>query len=155
MSKVPSAFAQRKLCMRIVIFVAGEAKPLEPRPRGVLSLLRIGIEDLQAEPHVVESTAPRHQAVVLEHDADLAAKEVEFSERVAPDHIRLAGAWFDESGHDVEHRGLAAAGLAKDGDDLAFGDLERQFLDSDKIAASVRTLERLADILKANDRIDA
>src|SRR5262249_237065 len=141
--------------MRIVILVAGEAEPLEPRTRGVLSLLRIGIEDLQAEPHVVESAAPGHQAIILEHDADLAAKEVELPERVAPDHFRLAGAWFDESGNDLQPRGLAGAGLAKDRDDLALCDLERQFLDSDKIAASVRTPERLADVFETNDRIDA
>ena len=117
------------------------------------SPLRIGVEDLQAEPHVVECGAPRHQAVVLEHDADLAAKKIEFPERIAADHFRLAGTWLDQSGHDVEHRGLAAAGLAKDGDDLAFGDFERQFVDGDKIAASVRTFERLADVLEPNDRI--
>src|SRR5262245_18566013 len=117
-------------------------------------MLRIDVEDLQAQPHVVECSAPRHQAVVLEHDANLAAEEVEFPERIAPDHFDLAGTCLDQSGHNVEHRGLATAGFAKDSDDLAFGDFERQSVDSYKITASIRTLELLADVLEANDRID-
>src|SRR5215470_10406013 len=140
--------------VRIVILVAGKAEPLEPRPRGVLSMLWIGVEDLQAQPDVVECSAPRHQAVVLEHDADLAAEEVEFPERIAPDYFHLAGTCLDQSGHNVEHRGLATPGFAEDSDDLTFGDFERQSVDSYKIAAPVRTLERLADVLEANDRID-
>ena len=67
-------------------------------------------------------------------------------ERIAPNHFRLAGTWLDQPGHDVEHSGLAAAGLAKDGDDLALSDLERQSVDSDKITASVRAFERLGDV---------
>src|SRR5262249_41898466 len=111
--------------MRIVILVAGKAEPFEPRPRSILGLLRVRIKDLQPEPHVVERTAPGHQAVVLENDANLAAKEFEFPERIAPDHFHLAGTWFDQPANNVEHRGLAAAGLAKNGDYLALGDLER------------------------------
>src|SRR5262249_33571924 len=119
-----------------------------------LSMVRIGVEDLQAQPHVVECSAPGHQAVVLEYDADLASEEVEFQERIAPDHFHLAGTCLDQSGHNVEHRGLATPGFAEDSDDLTFGDFERQSVDSYKIAAPVRTLERLADVLEANDRID-
>src|SRR5262249_12996649 len=142
-------------CVRIVVLVAGKAEPLEPPSRGVLGLFWVRIEDLQAEPHVVKRATPGHQTVVLEHDADLAAKEFEFLERIASDHSRLAGTWFDQTGHNAEHRGLPAAGLSKDGDDLALGDLERQSVDSDKIAAPVRALESFADVLEANDRIDA
>ncbi len=91
--------------------------------------------------------APRHQAVVLEHDADLAAKKVELPERIVTDHARLAGTRLDQPGDDVEHRGLAAAGFAQHGDDLAFGDLERQSVDSDEIAASVRAAENLGHVL--------
>ena len=78
--------------MRIVVFVAGEAEPGKPAhaPCSRASL-RVGIEHLQAELDVVDRGAPRHQPVVLEHDADLAAEEVELAERiVAVDRDRAA-----------------------------------------------------------------
>ena len=65
-----------------------------------------------------------------------------------PDHFRLAGTRLDQSGDNVEHRRLAAAGFAKHGDDLAFGDFERQFVDGDKIAAPVRASNVLLTSLK-------
>ena len=61
---------------------------------------------------------------------------------------RVAGTRLDQSGDDVEHGRLAAAGLAQHGDDLALGDLERQFVHGDEIAAPVRTPERLAHVVK-------
>ena len=120
-------------------------------PRGVFRLLRVCVEDLQAEQHVVERGAPGHQAVALEHDADLAAEETELLERVVPDHARLSGARLDQAGHDVEHGGLAAAGFAQHGDDLALVDVERQLVDGDEVAAAVGAAEDLADVLEADD----
>ena len=119
--------------VRIIVLVAGEAEPREPAPRQCLrASLGIDVEDLQAEQHVVERGAPGHQPVVLEHDADLAAEEVELAERVVADHRDLAAGRLDQAGQQVEHGRLAAAGLAEHGDDLALGDLERQPVDGDE-----------------------
>ncbi len=139
--------------VRIVVLVAGEAEPRQPAPRGLLRLGRIGVEDLQAEPHIVERATPRHQPVVLEHDADLAAEKFELAERIVADDTGLAGTRLDQAGDDVEHGGLAATGLAKHRDDLALGDFERQLVDGDEVAAPVRAAERLAHVLEADDRI--
>ncbi len=110
--------------MRIVVLVAGQAEPRQPAARRVDRLLGIGVEHLQAEQHVVERGAPRHQPVVLKHDADLAAEKIEFAERIVADDAGFSGARLDQPGDDIEHRRLAAAGLAQHRDDLAFGDLE-------------------------------
>jgi hypothetical protein len=118
---------------------------------GVLGLFGLAVEDLQAEPYIVERRAPRHQPVILEHDADFAAEKIELAERRVADNADFAGTRLDQAGDDVEHRRLAAAGLAQHRDDLAFGDLERQFVDGDEIAAPVRTPERLAHVGEADD----
>src|SRR6185437_76660 len=111
--------------MRVIVLVAGQAEPRQPAAGGVFRLLGIAVENLQAEPHIVERGAPRHQAIVLEHDADFAAEEFELAERLMADHPRLARTRLDQPRDDVEHGRLAAAGLAQHRDDLALGDLER------------------------------
>ena len=137
--------------MRIIVLMAGQAEPLEPSPRGVFRLLRIAVEDLQAKPHIIERAAPRHQAIALKYDADLAAEELELAKRIVADHLCLTRGRFDQAGDDVEHGGLAAAGLAEHGHDLARRDVERQFVDSDEVAPPIRARERLADVLEADD----
>ena len=139
--------------MRIIVLVAGQAETGQPAARGFLRLLRIGVEHLKAEQHVLQRGAPRHQPVVLEHDADLAAEVVELAERIMPDDAGLTLARLDQPGDDVEHCRFAAAGLAQHGDDLAFGDLERQSVDGDEIAFAVGAAEGLGDLGKADDRI--
>src|SRR5260370_1188315 len=71
--------------------MAGQAEPLEPSARGLFRLRRRAVEDLQAEPHIVERRAPGHQPVTLEDDADLAAEEFEFGEGIVADDTGLAG----------------------------------------------------------------
>ena len=84
----------------------------------------IGVEDLQSQQHIVERCPPGHQPIVLEHNADLAAEKIEIAERVVADHFGFAGGRLDQAGDDIEHGGLAAAGLAKHGDDLALADFK-------------------------------
>ena len=78
--------------------MAGEPEPRQPLPRRGLGLGAFGVEDLEPQPHVVDRVAPRHQPVVLEHDADLAAKEVELVERIVADHTDLPAGRLDQAG---------------------------------------------------------
>ena len=78
--------------VRIVVLVAGQPEPRQPAARQRLGFLAVGVEDFQAEQHVVERGAPRHQPIVLEHDPDLAAEEFELAERVVAGDAR-PGRW--------------------------------------------------------------
>src|SRR6187549_150997 len=49
--------------MRIVVLMTGEAEPGQPAPRQFIGLLRIDVEDLQPEQHVLQGRTPRHQPV--------------------------------------------------------------------------------------------
>src|SRR5215831_5374895 len=133
--------------------MARQSKPHEPLPRGFFRLLRFGVENLQAQQHVTERGAPRHEAIALEHDADLPAEKIEFAKRVMSDHPRFAAARLDQPGHDVEHCGLAATGLAQHGDDFALVDLERQSVDRGEFAATIGTRKYFCDIPEANNRL--
>jgi len=70
-----------------------------------------------------------------------------------PAHADGAGGRLDQSGDQIEHGRLAAAGLAEDGDDLALRHVERQPLDRHQVAAAIGAVKHLADVLKADDRI--
>jgi hypothetical protein len=130
-----------------------EPESLEPAARHRLRLLGVGVEDLEAEQHVGERRAPRHQAVALEHDADLAAKELEVAKRIVPAHGDLAGGGLDQPGDQIEHGGFAAAGLAEHRDDLARRDLERQPVHCQQVATAVGAAEHLAHVAKADERL--
>jgi hypothetical protein len=110
--------------VRIVALVPRKPEALEPAACHCLRLLGVGVEDFEAEQHVGERGAPGHQAVALEHDADLAAEKLEVAKRIMPAHGDLAGGGLDQAGDQIEHGGFAAAGLAEHGDDLARRDLE-------------------------------
>src|SRR3954469_6596857 len=135
------------------MLVAGKAKPPEPAARPLLGLFRVAVENLQAEQHVVERGAPRHQPVALEHDADLAAEERELPERVVADDACVARGWLDQPGDDIEHRRFATASFAEHGDDLTLGDVERELVDGDEITASVGTAENFAYVRETDHRL--
>src|SRR5476649_1943571 len=118
--------------MGVVVLVSGQSEPREPALRHHLRLLPFDIEDLKPEHHVVDRGAPRHQPVVLEYDAYLAAEEIELFERIVSGDIELAAGRLDQSGKQIEHGGFAATGLAENGDDLALLDLERQAVHCDE-----------------------
>jgi hypothetical protein len=139
--------------MRIVVLMTPEPKPFQPPPRHLLRLLGIGIEDFETEQHVRQRRPPRHQAVALKHDADLAAERLEVAERIVAAHGDLAGGRLDKAGDQVEHGRLAAAGLAKHGNDLARRDLERELVDREQVAAPIGAAEHLAHIAKSDDRV--
>ena len=73
------------------------------------------------QPHVVVDREPRQERVVLEHDGAVRARIVDLL--VLQEH-RAAG-HRDEPGHDIEHRGLAAARMSDDRDIFALFDAER------------------------------
>ncbi len=139
--------------MRIIVLVPGEAEPIEPAARHLLRLPALGVEDLKSEQHVCERRAPRHQAVALKNNADLAAKELEIEERIVAAHRDLTGSGLDQTRDQVEHGRLAAAGLAEHGDDLAPGNLERELVDREQVATAIGAVEDLADIVEADHRI--
>ena len=75
----------------------------------------------------------RKQCVVLEHDADRAAVRRQRVDDVVADDdpsLRLR----DKAGDDPQQRGLAAAGGAEQGDDLAPFDVEIDVLDRERAA---------------------
>ena len=82
----------------------------------------------QAEGDVLEHRHVREHGVVLEHhrEAALARRAGRLTSRPpisdAPGGLRL------EAGDDAQQRGLAAAGRAEQGDELAVGDGERHLL---------------------------
>src|SRR5215211_3135835 len=138
--------------MRIVVLMSGKPEPSEPPAGHRLRALGFGIENFQSEHDIVERGARRHQPVVLEDDADLAAEERELAKRVVADHLDGAGARRDQSGNEIEHGRLAAAGLAQDCDDLSARDGERQAVNRQEVAAPVGAAERLADLVQADRR---
>ena len=137
-------------CMRIVVLVAVSPSRLSQAGAASSAAAASRSRICKPSPHCRAPSA-RHQPVVLEYDADLAAEKIELVEGIVTDDPGFAGTRLDQSGDDVEHGGLAAAGLAEHGHDLAPGDLERQFIHGDEIAAAVRAAKALADVMEADN----
>jgi hypothetical protein len=133
--------------------VSGQSEPGKPAPGDDVGFAPLGVENLQPQHDVVDRGAPRHQPVVLEHDADLAAKEVELAERVVTGHLDPAAGRLDQAGEQVEHGRLAAAGLAQHRDDLALLDLERKAIDRREGPRPVGPGELLGHVAEADERI--
>ena len=68
------------------------------------------------EGDVAHHGEPRHERVTLEHHATVERRPGDF----APVHDDRAGRGRVQAGEDVQDRGLAAAGMADDADELAF-----------------------------------
>src|SRR5215831_17266079 len=110
----PLAHAARQL-MGIPVLKFGEADGFDerhrPRPIGV----RIELENLDRQQHILQHRAPGQQCGVLEHDADLFGRP---DLRGAIDHDGARAAAL-EPGDQAKKRGLAAARRADHGDEFA------------------------------------
>ena len=124
--------------VRIVVLVAGETELGKPAAGGRFRRLAIGAEDVEAEQHVVDGRAPGHQPIALEDDADLAAQRREIAERVDALDGDAARVRLGQAGDQVEDGGLAAAGLAEQGDDLAARHLEGDAVDGGELRPTRR-----------------
>src|SRR5262249_36627768 len=138
--------------MRIIVLVAGQPEPGEPQLRDLVALLARNVEHVEAELDIADRGAPRQQPVVLEHDRDLAAKPVELAEWVAALHPHAARTRRAQTGDHVEDGGLAAAGLAQDGDELTGGNLEAEIVDGAKSAGAVGAAESLRHVRELDFR---
>ena len=130
-----------------------EAEPLQPGlRRGAARLARAFVE-LEAERHIVQRAAPRHQPVALEDDADLAAKPVELVIGIVPHHPHAARGRADQPGDQVEGGRLAAAGGTEDGEELAGLDREAEIAHGMELALGAgAALEALGDAVEHDRR---
>jgi hypothetical protein len=116
-------------------------------------LLRLRVENLQAEQHVLQRASPRHQAIALEYDADLAAEECEVAKRIVAEHAHRADARLDQPGDKIEDGRFPASGLAEDRDDLSALDRKGEAVDGQEFVAAVVPSKRLADAAQGDDCI--
>ena len=88
---------------------------LELRP-----ILRRAEDALDRQVHVFMAGEPGQQRMVLKHHRALRAGAGDFPVGAQQGALR----WRGQAGHQVEQGGLAATGMADQGDELAFGDSE-------------------------------
>ena len=98
---------------------------------------------VDAELDVLVDGEPRQQAVVLEHHGAVRTRLVHLAS--FEEHIALSG--LREPRHDVEQRGLAAARMPDDGEELALGHIQGDI--AQHLAARRPGAEGLADMLDA------
>ena len=103
-----------------------------PLRRGVGAAGRQAVGDVLGDRHV------REQRVVLEHDADRRAGSAADGRSRRPPIDDRPWRLRDEAGDDPQQRGLAAAGRAEQGDQLAGLDVERDVLHRHGPAVAVR-----------------
>ncbi len=85
-----------------------QADKLQQLRCAIACRLVVALEHFHREQHVVEHTAPRHQARALEDEAVIAER---FGDFPAADRHR-ARRLLNEAGNDAQQRGLAAAARA-------------------------------------------
>jgi hypothetical protein len=68
-----------------------EAESAEPGRDDLGAVVLVDLVELEAELDILEGGAPRHQAVVLEHDADAAPEPVELREGIVALHRHPPG----------------------------------------------------------------
>ncbi len=136
--------------MRIIMLMAAEAKRGQPSLRGRAPLPLWHVKHFEAKLDILDGRAPGQQAVVLEHDGDLAAKPVEFTEGIPPRYLHPAFARLQEPGDHVEHGGLAAAGLAKHRDQLAGADIEAEIIDGAESVSAAGAAEDFRHVDEAD-----
>src|SRR5919106_4765624 len=102
------------------VLEAREPHLVDIRPRGVLALLAGQPAQLQAEGDVAQHRRPRHQGEILEHERPVRPGT---RDRDAVD-LDPSRRRVDQSGHDLQRRGLTAAAGADDAGELAPGHVE-------------------------------
>ncbi|MCY1440141.1 hypothetical protein D9M71_564030 [compost metagenome] len=109
-------------------------------PLAHLGLALLALEHLlHGQLDVLVAGQPGQQAVVLEHHRALRARAVDFP--AIADQPACAGV--QQTGDQVEHGGLAAAGVADQGDELATGDAQVDVAEG--LEASLARIEVFAD----------
>src|SRR5215469_14475499 len=98
---------------------------------------------------VAHDREPREQRVALEDYRAVEARA--FDRPIVDDHGAIRGRL--ESGQDVEHRGLAAAGMADDADEFAARHRQPQLLEHRRVVAA-RRRKALADAFNGDEFID-
>ena len=111
--------------MGIAVGEGAQADLAQPIGRLLARFRRARSVDLQRDGDVLRRGLPRHQRIGLEEVAGL---PVDARQTAAVDFAR-AGGGLQETGRDVEERGLAAAGRADDRHELAVADVEVGFGD--------------------------
>jgi hypothetical protein len=111
----PLAHAAREL-VREDVLAAGEVVALEQRGGPSAGLPARDTVHLQPEDDVLQDRPPRHQQVLLQ---DVADRPVRVARGVGPVDQDPAFRGGEQTGDDVEQRGLAAAGRSDEGDELA------------------------------------
>jgi hypothetical protein len=129
------AHAARQL-VGVLVLEALEAGQLEQAEGAPARRLPVEAQHLYRQHHVVEDVPPRQQDGILEDDADVAAGAVDGP----PAQVHAAGGARQEAGQDLEERGLAAARLAHDRDELALGDVERDAAERAHERAALRAI---------------
>ena len=98
-----------------------------------VDLVLLHLLDLQAEGDVVVHRHRREEGVALEDDADVAVLDGDVGDVLPPDDD-AALRRLDEAGQRPERRGLAAAGGAKEGEELALLDVDVDVVQRGEIA---------------------
>src|SRR5262249_58800206 len=96
----------------------GEANAGKPGPRALARKRARDAGGLEPDRHVLQRRLPREQRLRLEEITGLPVEAGEWR----PEDLDPTSGRRDEPGGDVEKSGLAAAGRADDGDELAVGD---------------------------------
>ena len=121
----------------------------EPGQRQIFAgnLVALGLRHaahLRTEPDIVEHGFPGEQGKRLEYDTALRAGP---NDRLTVEQDLAAGIG-NEAGDHVEDRGLAAAGRADDGNELALLDVQRDVMDRRNVRSGVRIEIGLCQIAK-------
>ncbi len=91
------------------------------------------------ERHVAQHAQPRQQRVALEDHRAVQPRALD----LAPVHQHRAAIRAVEAGEDVQHRGLAAAGVADQADELALGHVEPDVVEHRAVGAGETTAQPL------------
>ena len=133
--------------VRIGALEALQTETLEPDLGPFGLLVPIEAKQLERQPHVIHRTAPRQQAILLEHGREHAAEMIEIVVRCAAADGDAALRRAVEADDQVEDGRLAAPGLAYDRHHLAAADAEVEPLDRHHLVAGSGLLKQFAQPL--------
>ncbi len=111
-----------------------QAQGIERRVASTSALARRRTRE--REGHVLGDAHVREQGVALEHHADVALVRRQAGHRAAVEQDLAAGRVL-EAGDHVERRGLARAGGAEEGQELALAHVERHVMDGGEVAIAL------------------
>jgi hypothetical protein len=137
---------------RLLVDLVAQPHALERRHRAGTAVLLGAARDLERELHVGEDALVHDEVVALEHEphgavaVGIPVGRLVLLGGAAVDHEVARGVRV-EATHDVEQGGLAAAGLAQDGDELVVTEVDRDAAQGmDRLASGGRVF--LGDVLE-------